>query len=88
MIDDPRIVRLAGEAEYEARHYNPYKGVMVWTDRATKQIVVTTVVEGPMLEAPDGMAVHAFFKLGDIDELLRDLLAARADLVKLNGGQK
>jgi hypothetical protein len=87
MTVDPRIVRLAGEAEEEARNWSLYKGAMVWTDRDTKQAAITIATADPVL-GPGGIAVHAFFKLDDIDELLRDLEAARADLVKLNGGQK
>jgi hypothetical protein len=83
---DPRIVRLAGEAEETARSWSLYKGATVWTDRDTKQIAITIATPDPVT-GPGGIAVHAFFKLADIDELLRDLLAARADLVKLNRGK-
>jgi hypothetical protein len=87
MTADPRIVRLAGEAEEKARSWSLYTGAMVWTDRATRQIAITIATPDPLTGAPDGIAVHGFFKLESLDELLRDLLAARADLVKLNGGK-
>lgn len=88
MTVDPRIVRMVGEiTDYCENTWSPYKGVTVEVDRRTRQMYLTTAVEGPVLDAPNGMLVHAFFKLEDIDELLRDLLAARADLMKLAGGK-
>jgi len=87
MIDDPRITRLAGEAEDVANDWTLFKGVEVATERARRQVSLTTWIQGPVPAMPDGMTTTAFFKLADLDELLRDLSAARADLVKLMGGK-
>lgn len=88
MNADPRIIRLAGEAEYSAKHHNPYQGVVVSTDRELKQICLTALGRLPVDGyVGDEVTTYAYLTLETLDELLRDLLAARADLLKLNGGK-
>lgn len=76
---DPRIVRLAGEAEEAANYFDPLHGLTIWTDSSIQKVVVTITAE------LENQLVHTncYLSLAQLDEVLRDLLAARADLVKL-----
>jgi hypothetical protein len=77
--NDPRIIRLAGEAEEAAQAYDPQNGIEVFLDKTAPAVIVAIHI------ATDKGTYRAFAHLGmhTLDELLRDLAAARASLVKL-----
>lgn len=84
MIDDPRIARLAGEAQETADAYDPYRDVWVQTLREDRKVQVSIPILGPVhTRDGEGITASTYLTIDRLEELLRNLLAAYADLVKL-----
>lgn len=78
---DPRIASLAGAAESAAATWSPFHGPAVdVTEDGLAQLSI--MVAGPIEASKTGYTAIAYLTIEEIDELLRDLLAVRADLVK------
>jgi hypothetical protein len=83
MSTDPRIQRLAGEAQDAADAFDPRETITAGIDCDRQQAVVT--ITGAAIDGRRRYSVtaNAFLSLDHIDELVRALLVTRADLVKL-----
>jgi len=87
MTVDPRIVSLDGAAEAAANEWSPFSGLHVQTVRESRHAMISIGVRGPARIDAQGGWAHAWLGIDQLDELLRELLAVRADLVKLLGGK-
>ena len=89
-MTDPRIASLVGAAEDAADDWSPNRRVETGVDRAGPW---ATVLVGGMCKehvvCPVGTDINVTARLDveQLEELIRDLLAVRADLLKLTGGK-